>query len=177
MKRESSGGSKIPAAARLALIACAALGLASCGNSGPVHPTAASRTQGPLPHNPAGCPLGRPLPAGTRAAIDYVDFVQLGGRFYLASGHITPGRLGPVVTRIRCSLTAEEDQGRGAPPVVDRTAAFLAVGARVHRVHGYAPGCRVAAYGPDGLTVYLAQVQHGQSAPVTPRPCATAPPH
>jgi hypothetical protein len=166
---------------RLALIACAALGLASCGSAGPAHPAGTSPVAaagpGRAPHHRGGCPLGRPLPAGTGAAVDYVDFLQWAGRFYLArAGHVAPRQLGRVVTRIRCSLTAEEDQSRAAPPVTDRTAAFLPVGARVYQVHGYAAGCRVAAYGPDGLTVYLAEAQHGSAAPA-PLPCAAAPPH
>ena len=169
-----------PAAAGFSLVACAVLGLASCGSAGPAHSAGTSHVavtaSGPPPHNRAGCPLGRLLPVGTGAAIDYVDFLQWNGRFYVArTGHIAPRQLGRVVTRIRCSLTAEEDQRRGAPPVTDRTAAFLPVGARVHRVHGYPARCRVAAYGPDGLTVYLAQVQHGNGTPA-PLPCATAPP-
>jgi hypothetical protein len=176
MKREPGGGT-IPAAARLALIACAALGLASCGSAGPGNPAGTSHALGPAPHTRAGCPLGRLLPVGTGAAVDYVDFLQWAGRFYIArSAPIAPRQLGRVVTRIRCSLTAEEDQRRGAPPVTDRTAAFLPVGARVYQVHGYPAGCRVAAYGPDGLTVYLAEMRHGSAAPA-PRPCATAPPH
>jgi hypothetical protein len=115
------------------------------------------------------------MPVGTGAAIDYVDFLQWDGHLYLAkAGHVAPRQLGRVVTRIRCSLTAE-DQRRGAPAVIDRTAAFLPVGARVFRVHGYPAACRVAAYGPGGLTVYLAQVKHGRGTPAA-LPCATAPP-
>jgi hypothetical protein len=172
----------IPAAAKLTLIACAALGLASCGSAETARPAAgtshvAAASPATAPHGRAGCPLGRRLPAGTGEAVDYIDFLQLGGRSYVAvAGHIAPRQLGLVLTRIRCSLTAEEDQRRGPPPVTDRTAAFLPVGARVYQVHGYSAGCRVAAYGPQGLTVYLAQVQHGHAAPA-PLPCATAPPH
>jgi hypothetical protein len=171
----------IPAAAKLALLACTGLGLASCGSVAAPRPGAGpSRVAaaGPeaAPHGHAACPLGHLLPAGTGEAVDYIDFLQLGGRSYVALGkHIAPLQLGRVITHIRCSLTAEEDQRRSAPPVTDRTAAFLPVGARVYRVHGYSAGCRVAAYGPRGLTVYLAQVQRGSTTPV-PRPCATASP-
>jgi len=65
--------------------------------------------------------------------------------------------LGRVITHVRCSLAAEEDQQRGAPPVIDRTAAFLAVGAAVYEVRGYSPSCRPAAYLHGRLQVYLAQ--------------------
>jgi hypothetical protein len=171
----------IPAAARLALIACAAAGLAACGSAGPGSPTGASHvaTAGPglAPHRQAPCPRGRLLPAGTGGVGEYVDFLQLGGRSYVTTGrHIQPRQLGPVITRIRCSLTAEEDDRRGPPPITDRTAAFLPVGTRVYQVRGYSAGCRVAAYGTRGLTVYLAQAhQRGNAAP-EPLPCAAAGP-
>jgi hypothetical protein len=169
----------IPTAARLVLVTCAALCLASCGSIGPASSAGTSpvtgAAAGPPSRDRAGCPLGRLLPAGTGAAIDYVDFLQWDGHLYLArAGHVVPRQLGRVVTRIRCSLTAE-DQRRGAPRVIDRTAAFLPVGARVYRVHGYSAVCRVAAYGPGGLTVYLAQARDGNNTPA-PLPCATAPP-
>jgi hypothetical protein len=170
-----------PTAAKLALIACTALGLASCGSAGAARTGAgtsrvAAASAEAAPHGRATCPLGRLLPAGTGEAVDYIDFLRLGGRSYDAvAGHIAPRQLGPVITHIRCSLTAEEDQRRSAPPVTDRTAAFLPVGARVYQVHGYSAACRVAAYGPQGLTVYLAQVQHGSATPA-PLPCATASP-
>jgi hypothetical protein len=77
--------------------------------------------------------------------------------------------LGRVITHVRCSLAAEEDQQRGAPPVIDRTAAFLAVGAAVYEVRGYSPSCRLAAYLHGRLQVYLAQttVHHH----IEPLPC------
>ncbi|MEP7024808.1 MAG: hypothetical protein ABJB47_13620 [Actinomycetota bacterium] len=167
----------MPTAAKLALIACTALGLASCGTSGPSHHApstpVAKAVPGPARHAHAGCPLGRLLPAGVGVSIDYVDFVQLGKRsFYASAEHIAASQLGHVITRIRCSLSAEDDQKHGSPPATDRSAAFLPVGTPVYQVRGYLAGCRVAAYGPDGLRVYLAQERHAKTA--TPLPCATA---
>jgi hypothetical protein len=111
------------------------------------------------------------MPPGRSAAIDYVDFLQFGGRMYMASYPPIKGAvLGRVITHVRCSLAAEEDQRRGAPPVIDGTAAFLAVGAAVYEVRGYPPSCRLAAYLYGRLQVYLAQTTVRQH--VRPLPCA-----
>jgi len=111
------------------------------------------------------------MPPGRSIAIDYVDFLQYGGRMYIANYPPIKGAvLGRVITHVLCSLAAEEDQQRGAPPVIDRTAAFLAVGAAVYEVRGYSPSCRLAAYLHGRLQVYLAQttVHHH----IEPLPCA-----
>ena len=111
------------------------------------------------------------MPPGRSIAIDYVDFLQFGGRMYIANyPPIKDAVLGHVITLVRCSLAAEEDQQRGAPPVIDRTAAFLAVGAAVYEVRGYSPSCQLAAYLHGRLQVYLAQatVHHH----IEPLPCA-----
>ncbi|HET7243426.1 MAG TPA: hypothetical protein VFJ07_01225 [Streptosporangiaceae bacterium] len=111
------------------------------------------------------------MPPGRSSAVDYADFLQLGGRMYLASYPPATGAVpGRVITHIRCSLAAEEDQQRGAAPVIDRTAAFLAAGAAVYAVRGYSPRCRLAAYLYGRLQVYLAQttIHHH----IEPLPCA-----
>jgi hypothetical protein len=111
------------------------------------------------------------MPPGRTIAVDYVDFLQFGGRMYVASYPPTMGAvLGRVITHVRCSLAAEEDQQRGAPPVIDRTAAFLAVGAPLYAVRGYSPSCRLAAYLYGRLQVYLAQTTVRHHA--EPLPCA-----
>ena len=166
-----------PAKLCLLLGACLALGLTACATTTPSPTGTAALTTMRSPnrhaHTSAGCPLGRLLPPGTGEAIDYVDFLQFGGRMYLASGQTTKGAvLGRVITHIRCSLTAEEKVRRGAPPIVDRTAAFLPAGTAVYQVRGYSPGCRLAAYSVGQLRLYLAQTMvHHHTEPL---PCALA---
>jgi hypothetical protein len=156
------------------MVICLCGGLAACGASAPLRggpAPAASAAPSRDAHSPDGCPLGRKLPPGVGNAVDYVDFVKLGGRTYLGRpGHINPSRLGKVVAHVRCSLIAEEDDRRQPPPVIDGTAAFLRAGAAVYEIRGSAPRCRVAAYLDGRLTVYLAQrTVHGKDEPL---PCA-----
>ena len=159
----------------LAVAACLAAGLTACATTTPQHTGTAALTTVHAPgrpaHTPAGCPLGRPVPPGITAIGDYADFLQLGRTFYLASQEpIKASQLGPVIAHVRCSLAAEEDYRRGAPPVISGTAAFIAAGSAVYQVRGYLPRCRVAAYMDGKLQVYLAQttVHH----PMAPIPCA-----
>jgi hypothetical protein len=163
---------------RMVVAACVGLGLAACGTAEPGPParsgpeavsSSAARQAG------AGCPVGRLLPPGTGEAVDYIDFLRFNGRSYDEQRvPIAARQLGRVITHIRCSLVAEEDQRRGPPPIIDRTASALPVGAPVYTVHGYPAGCRLAAYLDGELHVYLAQAQHGPAAPVT-LPCAVHP--
>jgi hypothetical protein len=159
----------------LALAACLTAGLTACATTTPQHTGTAALTTVHSPgrpaHAPAGCPLGRFLPPGQGEAVDYVDFLQLGRTLYLASAEpIKASQLGPVIAHVRCSLAAEEDPRRGAPPVISGTASFLAVGSAAYQVRGYLSRCRLAAYMDGHLQVYLAQttVHH----PMTPKPCA-----
>ena len=166
-----------PAKLCLSLGACLALGLTACATTTPSPTSTAALTTMRSPnwhaHTAAGCPRGRPLPPGTSEAIDYVDFLQFGGRMYLASGQpIKTAALGRVITHVRCSLAATENDRRGAPPIVDGTAAFIAAGAAVYQVRGYPPGCRLAAYSTGQLRLYLAQTMiHRHTEPL---PCALA---
>jgi hypothetical protein len=166
-----------PAKLYLGLVACLALGLTACATSTPSPGGGAALTTVRAPnrhaHTSAGCPLGRRLPPGTGEAVDYVDFLQFGGRMYIASG--LPGKgavLGRVVTHVRCSLAAENNYHRGAPPIVDRTAASIAAGAAVYRVRGYPAGCRLAAYSDGQLRLYFAQTMIHHR--IEPLPCALA---
>ena len=159
----------------LAVAACLAAIVTACATTTPQHTGTAALTTVHAPgrpaHTPAGCPLGRPVPPGITAIGDYADFLQLGRTFYLASPEpIKASQLGPVITHVRCSLTAEENPRRYGPPIISGTAAFLAAGSAVYQVHGYLPSCRVAAYMDGKLQVYLAQttVHH----PMAPIPCA-----
>jgi hypothetical protein len=166
-----------PAKLCLRLGACLALGLTACATATSSSTGTAALTTVSPPnrhaHTSAGCPLGRLLPHGTGEAIDYVDFLQFGGRMYFASGQpIKAAALGRVITHIRCSLAAEENVRRGAPPIVDRTAASLPAGTAVYQVRGYPPGCRLAAYSAGRLRLYLAQTMVNRH--VEPLPCALA---
>jgi hypothetical protein len=159
----------------LGLVACLAASLTACtttttSQTGPAALTAV-RSPDRHAHLRAGCPLGRVMSPGRSIAVDYVDFLQFGGRMYIASYPPIKGVvLGRVITHVRCSLVAEENQQRGAAPVIDRTAAFLAAGATVYEVRGYSPSCRLAAYLHGRLQAYLAQttVHHH----IEPLPCA-----
>ena len=151
--------------------------LAACTVSAP-HQTAGAARPGPV-HSKyvpaeAACPAGRLLPHGGRVEIEWVDFLQFGGLQYFAglgpAVTIRPSRLGPVITRVRCSLAATDDHRHVGIPLVDGTAAFLPAGAAVFEVRGYSPRCRLAGYVGGQLHVYLAQHDwHGHSAP---RRCA-----
>lgn len=145
----------------LGLVACLAASLTACATTpSQTGPAALTVVRSPdrHAHPRAGCPLGRFMPPGRSIAVDYVDFLQFGGRMYIASYPPIKGvALGRVITHVRCSLVAEEDQRRGAAPVIDRTAAFLAAGAAVYEVRGYLASCRLAAYLHGRLQVYLAQ--------------------
>jgi len=159
----------------LALVVCLAASLTACATTTPrqigaaakasMHPSSRSAlTQ-------AGCPLGQLLPHRGGIAIDYVDFLRFAGQMYMASAEpINASMLGRVITHVRCSLAAEDDQRHAEPPLINRTASFLAPGSAIYQVRGYALSCRLAAYRHGQLQVYLAQttLRH-HTAPV---PCA-----
>jgi hypothetical protein len=145
----------------LALLACLGVGLAGCAAPTLAQPAGSGRPRpvaGSDGGAKTGCPRGRLLPAGQGVAIDYVDFLRFNGRSYdVAREHITASQLGQVVTHIRCSLTARQDQRHGPAPIINGTASFLPVGTTVYAVHGYRPACRLAAYLNGRLHVYLDQ--------------------
>jgi hypothetical protein len=159
----------------LALVACLAAGLTACAMTAPRHAGDAAlatvHSPGRHAHTRAGCPLGRLLPDGSGIAIDYVDFLRFGRHMYLAGAEpIRATDLGRVITHVRCSLAAEEDQRHAEPPLINGTASFLAAGSAIYQVRGYAPSCRLAAYLHGRLQVYLAETTvHHHAAPV---PCA-----
>src|SRR5258707_4557707 len=115
----------------LALVACLGPGLSACAVTAPRHAHTAALTTVNSPgrhaHARSGCPRGRLLPDGEGIAIDYVDFLRFGGRMYVASMVPVEGAgLGRVITHVRCSLVAEEDQRHAEPPLMNGTASFLA---------------------------------------------------
>ncbi len=155
-----------------ALASCAIVVLAACTMSPPHrsgHAAQSRPAQSGATLAQAACPTGRLLPHGF-VYIEWVDFLVFGGHQYVAvlglDVTIGPSNLGPVITRIRCSLAARDDHRHIGIPLVDGSAAFLPAGAAVFEVRGYSPRCRLAGYVDGQLRVYLAQRElHGKSAP------------
>ena len=140
---------------------------------------------------PAGwCPPASPEPApsdqGVRhaVAIDYVDFLQWGGRNYTAATSFGVARLGtvpaatradlgPTVFTVRCRLGQWNEITHAEPSVTDGDAAFLPSETPVRAMRGWPIECRLVAETTDGLAVYLADsTDRGTHQP---DPCATAP--
>jgi hypothetical protein len=165
-----------PAMRGIAFASCAGVVLAACSLSSPQRIAGAPQTR-PVPRQsvlPSVCPTGHLLPDGGRVEIEWVDFLQFGGRQYIAgfgpstTNHLPP--LGPAISHVRCSLAASVDHRHIDIPLVNGSAAFLPAGAAIFEVRGYSPGCRLAGYVDGRLHVYLAQRQlRGRSAP---RRCA-----
>ncbi len=151
--------------------------LAACTTS--PHPPAARAVRAPAERSQsvrakAACPAGRLLPHRQEVMIEWVDFLQVGGRQYVAglgpTVSISRTQLGPVITRVRCSIAANDDHRHVGFRLADGSAAFLPAGAAVYEVRGYLPRCRLAGYWGGQLHAYLAQHDvHGHSAPL---PCA-----
>jgi hypothetical protein len=162
-----------PAVCGVAL-ACVGVALAACTMSPSERIGGAARARPALSRSvpsTTACPAGRLLQRGGRVEIEWVDFLQFDGRQYVAGlgpvVTIGPDQLGPVVTRVRCSLAASDDHRHVGIPLVDGSAAFLPAGSAVFEVRGYSPRCRLAGYVDGRLHVYLAQRDlHGQSAPL-----------
>jgi hypothetical protein len=113
------------------------------------------------PQAGASCPTGSPLAPGEGIAIDYVDFVMVGGTMFVATPGLGPSvpqqsQLGPVVTHVRCSLLGSPTD-RDEPPLVDGTAAFLPVGTEILSVKGFPPACRLAAVAGTTVRLYFAR--------------------
>src|SRR5260370_8912537 len=109
---------------RVALAGCLGVALAACTVSAP-HRTAGAAPPRPAQreHVPAkaACPAGRLLPHGGRVEIEWVDFLQFGGRQYVAglgpAVTIRPALLGPVIPPVPCPLAASPDHPyAGIPP-------------------------------------------------------------
>jgi hypothetical protein len=94
--------------------------------------------------------------------IDYVDFIRLDGREYLAGFTPTPpisrADLGEVIAESRCSLSAFNERTHTDPGSSrDGDTGFLPPGTDIYAVRGWDPVCRVAAERDGRLYVYLAQ--------------------
>jgi len=101
---------------RVALAGCLGVVLAACTISAPAGAAHPRPAQSEHVAAKAACPAGRLLPHEGRVEIEWVDFLQFGGRQYVAglgpAVTIRPARLGPVITRVRCSLCRK----RRSPP-------------------------------------------------------------
>src|SRR5260370_26444523 len=93
---------------RVALAGCLGVALAACTISAP-HRTAGAAHPRPSQSEyvpaKAACPAGRLLPHGGRVEIEWVDFLQFGGRQFVAGlGPAVagpPSPLGRAMTRVR----------------------------------------------------------------------------
>jgi hypothetical protein len=126
---------------------------------------------GTAPTRPAG-PVGRPYPSGTHGEVDYVDTIWHGSASYeyFPNLRVSAAQVGPVVTRIRCSM--ETYPNTHAPPsrYADDTATVLPAATLVHAVKGFSPRCRLAVYVAGRPRAYIA-VTIAKHGPV-PRACA-----
>jgi hypothetical protein len=148
-----------------AVSAAVVVALAGCGSQVPVAAGHATPTQ------PA-CPEGSAYPPGTAGAVDYTDSIQHDSVTYeyLPVVPVTAAQVGPVVTRIQCSMATYPDTH--APPShwANDTAAGLPAGTAVHAVKGFSPRCRLAVYVAGHPRIYVA-MNLATRGPV-PKPCA-----
>jgi hypothetical protein len=90
----------------------------------------------------SGCVVGQ-----SRVHIDWVNFIRFGGITYLANYHpgrdLQPADLGAQFATVHASLASNVDDPNYQTR--DGDASYLAVGAPVYRVQGYAPAFRLAA--------------------------------
>jgi hypothetical protein len=105
------------------------------------------------------CPESRKLlPQG---ALDYADFVRVGGITYHADGRPVSGRglresdLGGQVAVVRCKL-ADHLVEDPAQRYLDGDAAYLNKGTALYAVNGYRPGFRLAARRDGELMLFEA---------------------
>jgi hypothetical protein len=121
------------------------------------------------------CPETRKL-HGQAIMVDYIDFLQLGGRQYVAS--LNPGvtarhnELLTTVARVNCTISDLTEDGtvEVVGPFNDGNAAYLPLGTAIRAVRGYDAACRVAAELDGRVRVYLAQ--HEVAHHSRPMPCA-----
>ena len=140
--------------------------LAGCGSEVP------GGTAGhPGPTRPA-CPEGKPYPPGTHGAVTYTDSIWHDSISYeyLPSVRITASQIGPVTTRIQCSMTTYPDTRALPSQWANDTATGLPAATPVHAVKGFSPRCRLAVYVAGRPRAYVAtnHTKHG----FVPRACA-----
>jgi hypothetical protein len=103
------------------------------------------------------CPASRKLlPQG---ALDYIDFVQVGGTTYHADTRPVSGRAlreGAQVAVVQCKL-ADHMVEDPAQRYLDGDAAYLDKGTALYAVKGYRPGFRLAARRDGELVLFEAE--------------------
>lgn len=165
--------------ARMAVLLLLVVGVAGCAAQPPAaRPRLVAATPGPSAT--AARPVGADCPKVSRTdrsmvTIDYVDFLQAGGRNYIADLHRVPpinqADLGARLLTVRCSYAKlNHEAGAKTPSPRDGDAAFLLPGTPVYAIKGWSPACRLAASWDGRLRVYLAYQPHAKFA--TPEPCA-----
>ena len=128
--------------------------LAGCASS--AHQATAGQS---VPARPSpACPQGSPLPPGVHEAIDYTDSIWHDSRNYgyLPGVHLQAAQLGPVVTRIKCSLATADDSHGPVAHLANDTTTALPAGTAVYAIKGYPAACRLAAYSAGRLQAFLA---------------------
>jgi hypothetical protein len=127
--------------------------------------TGEHRTAGPTPSSAAATtppvtPTTRPRPAATCPSpastgvqVDYVDFLNVGGRSYLAAmahdrGTVPASALTGRVGVVRCTLATIGPEPTYRPQ--DGDAGFLRAGTPLYGVTGYPAAFRIAAPAPNG---------------------------
>lgn len=105
-----------------------------------------------------GCPVPKPVPPGTYAAVDYIDFVDANGDQYLGgvSKGLSAANRGALQLTVRCSMSVWSDANNQAADPSDGDAAFLPKGTLVYAVKGSSPLCRLMAEAEDGWHLYTA---------------------
>ena len=116
------------------------------------------QAQGPVPGATRATPpgtYGQPVPGpgcpprmSGNAVVDYVDFVRIGGREYLASGDgpertVPRVKLGRRLGTVRCNLSTIRPDPYYHP--VDGDAGYLPAGTPLYEVASSGPGLRLAA--------------------------------
>lgn len=162
-----------PIAAAAAVVMIAVVGYAVlAGMRGDQRPTALSGPARPRPpatssataRDGTGCPKTRALPAGTGIAIDYVDFLYMYRRIYVASPpgtRVSPrarARLGTPVGVVTCTIGKLSDGRREiVGPYLEGNAAVLPTGTPIYGLRAYPAACRLAVIRAGRLIEYRAQ--------------------
>lgn len=187
VRRRRRFGVLVPVGAAVAVLAVSAVAAVLGGRQepgpgptakGPVVSAASSATPTESPLR-TGCPATEEYPDGRVVMVDYVPFLQLGGRQFVSEmwGKHTSGRadLGEQVASVTCTISklTEDGDKRVIGGFRDGNSAYLPVGTAIFSVTGYRSDCRVAVIEEGKVRAYLAE--HEVNHKSTPRPCALHP--
>jgi hypothetical protein len=120
------------------------------------------------------CPSPAPTESGHAMAIDYVDFLQAGGRFYQgdladrsAASPKDNDRGEPQLT-IRCTVSTWSDTYQQGLTNQDGDASFLPAGTQVYAVKGHSPSCQLMARTQRGWDLFISTAGGCPSPPAAP---------